>query len=488
MAAGQRWALVCLLLLLSVGFRLRSRSRWTNLVDTQSLLREVDASLHVREGEIEGKELEIQQAERSASEAEATLRHLEASLQVQKTLNCKKEKESFVAKARERLEKMRAERGAWAEGELAAANASFAEETLSLASGTAALKGEMDRLSEERANLVRSIAEAEGDLAIGRFLVVSDATSVETFLRRTGVLTFPLAQGSNENRGMTSPYDYTGSFVYNLKVCAPENQKVLLPKWRGQSSSIGVATKKLRGLIPKNDPFLYPKPVVYESCAVVGNSGLGLFYEHGEEIDAHQAVIRINAGTTRGFEEFVGNRTDIRFVNRMHFGKFGDEVVLQQVTNEATFQKFIDYKASSPNSRVFMVSPELHAHVQRELVMPATNGLFAIMFALQRCRQVTLFGFFRGEDDRVPYHYFDSEAPKHSQRRRDVQEGPMIAELAWRSKGRLKIAEPCNSPYDLVHCPRCPEGSQCEQGGAFPVPKPGFCKENLNSFRECEEA
>ena len=53
----------------------------------------------------------------------------------------------------------------------------------------------------------------------------------------------------------------------------------------------------------------------FKTCAVVGNSGVTLLKEYGEEIDNHDAVIRINMAPIRGFEKYVGKRTTFDVVN-----------------------------------------------------------------------------------------------------------------------------------------------------------------------------
>ncbi|KAF5727525.1 putative sialyltransferase [Tripterygium wilfordii] len=53
----------------------------------------------------------------------------------------------------------------------------------------------------------------------------------------------------------------------------------------------------------------------YNSCAVVGNSGILLKKEYGRLIDSHEVVIRINNAKTENFERNVGSKTSISFVN-----------------------------------------------------------------------------------------------------------------------------------------------------------------------------
>ncbi|KAK3238722.1 glycosyltransferase 29 protein [Cymbomonas tetramitiformis] len=54
----------------------------------------------------------------------------------------------------------------------------------------------------------------------------------------------------------------------------------------------------------------------YGRCAVVGNSGANLGTGMGDEIDSHDAVIRINYAPTRGFERDVGSKTTLDLCNK----------------------------------------------------------------------------------------------------------------------------------------------------------------------------
>ena len=48
------------------------------------------------------------------------------------------------------------------------------------------------------------------------------------------------------------------------------------------------------------------------SCAVVGSSGSLRGARLGRAIDAHDVVIRFNYAPTRGYEDDVGTKTDVR--------------------------------------------------------------------------------------------------------------------------------------------------------------------------------
>lgn len=48
------------------------------------------------------------------------------------------------------------------------------------------------------------------------------------------------------------------------------------------------------------------------SCAIVGNSGHMLDHRFGQEIDAHDCVVRFNAAPIQGFEEHVGSKSTLQ--------------------------------------------------------------------------------------------------------------------------------------------------------------------------------
>ncbi|KAK3254498.1 hypothetical protein CYMTET_36289 [Cymbomonas tetramitiformis] len=50
-------------------------------------------------------------------------------------------------------------------------------------------------------------------------------------------------------------------------------------------------------------------------CALVGNSQRLLLTKRGEEIEAHDAVMRLNQAPIEGFDQFVGNKTTYRMIN-----------------------------------------------------------------------------------------------------------------------------------------------------------------------------
>jgi len=61
------------------------------------------------------------------------------------------------------------------------------------------------------------------------------------------------------------------------------------------------------------------------TCIVIGNSGSVIDNKRGTEIDDFDIVVRNNLARYEGFEKYVGNRTDIRFLSHKTFGNFLDK-------------------------------------------------------------------------------------------------------------------------------------------------------------------
>lgn len=71
-------------------------------------------------------------------------------------------------------------------------------------------------------------------------------------------------------------------------------------------------------------------------CAVVSSSGVLLRHRHGAEIDAAGKVFRFNSAPTKGFEEFVGARTDLRIVNNKMVGLWTEGEYAELLSPTAT--------------------------------------------------------------------------------------------------------------------------------------------------------
>jgi len=213
--------------------------------------------------------------------------------------------------------------------------------------------------------------------------------------------------------------------------------------------------QELLAMLPRSD-----LNVRYRSCAVVGNSGALHDSSLGWEIDARDAVMRMNYAPTSGFEADVGTRTTFDFINQQHTKAFiprvraagggqapaslrsplrNSTVTLFEVTSP-----FARYHLYAPllhhfsrvreerrlDIRVVIESPDLVAHtyrvwskLKRAIELAATagrftqlryqgkpmTGFFATIFALQVCEEVHLYGFspYQGQQELARYHYFD---------------------------------------------------------------------------------
>ena len=49
--------------------------------------------------------------------------------------------------------------------------------------------------------------------------------------------------------------------------------------------------------------------------AIVGNSPKVLEQDHGDFIDSHDLIVRCNKGSYKGYEKYIGSRTDCRVIN-----------------------------------------------------------------------------------------------------------------------------------------------------------------------------
>ncbi|CAM0903898.1 unnamed protein product [Alopecurus aequalis] len=189
----------------------------------------------------------------------------------------------------------------------------------------------------------------------------------------------------------------------------------------------------------------------YASCAVVGNSGILLASEHGDLIDSHELVVRINnapAGNAR-YARHVGVKTGLAFVNSNVMSRwcaagrrgcycraYGDAVpILTYMCSGAHFAEHALCNASSVSSSgaapapVIVTDPRLDAlcarivkyyslrRFAREEGRPAaewgrrheegmfhySSGMQAVLTAAGVCERVSVFGF--GKDAAARHHY-----------------------------------------------------------------------------------
>eukprot|EP00899_Mesostigma_viride_P010339 jgi/Mesvir1/19306/Mv10375-RA.1 len=280
-------------------------------------------------------------------------------------------------------------------------------------------------------------------------------------------------EGHAETGAVVSEWVYGRELVLS-KRSAPPSGMPLSTIWRtpgGEVRQLGHMTDDFRSLLPEEDP---SKAMHFGTCAVVGSGGILLSKKFGREISSHDAVIRFNAAPIKGYEEFVGNKTTVRLVNRKNIGfrESDDEVVLQHVTLASTLAQFLALLKSQPDVRTYMVDPAFYRHaITRDNPQP-TSGYLGLLAALQLCDRVDVYGFVRHWQGWVPYHYYNDEEPDKHQAVRDKAELPALERLLGENKGRMRTAHACGMTAD---CEGCSAAARCEPKVPFPVARHGFC-------------
>ena len=216
-------------------------------------------------------------------------------------------------------------------------------------------------------------------------------------------------------------------------------------------------TKNLYDALPPRDPSWR-----YKTCAVVGNGGSLLTTRHGKDIDAHDAVLRMNNAPVGGrFTDFVGSKTTFNMIN-FHWAR----EITQKVPVVETDAFLVMYESVLHTLRNQLYPRLLRMQAQGQLpVIPVLtspdftvkgygiwlqlkdvleqrraaerreknaklikegkaveqlkhpgaykrkpmSGFFAMLFMLNLCDSVDMYGFsnWRPSRSKIPYHYFD---------------------------------------------------------------------------------
>ena len=181
----------------------------------------------------------------------------------------------------------------------------------------------------------------------------------------------------------------------------------------------------------------------HRTCAIVGNSGTLLKSGKGRDIDAHDAVLRMNYAPTKGFEADVGSKTTYDLSNRENArfllkGEIGGDSrkgghglrpstllffeVASPINRRAIFNPLLK---KFSDKRIHFLHPSFVARAQRlwfglkSAIEAKTHakyhdkpmsGLYAVLFSLTVCDEVDLYGFEAYTSKKTataPYHYFD---------------------------------------------------------------------------------
>ena len=273
-----------------------------------------------------------------------------------------------------------------------------------------------------------------------------------------------------------------------------------------------VITPSLLSAMPKLD---FLNATVFERCAIVGNSGLSNLYKGGEEIDAHDVVIRFNSAPTVikprrrrrnsrnprvqpdaepvSFVEHVGRKKTFRFINTQHIRFFeGKEIRLQQMQSKNGLFRYLIYRKRYPHSRLYAFDTDFTSYVSSNIPVLPTGGYFAVLFAIQLCREVNMYGFHWQAGHAIPHHYFNNEVPVEGKEKIHDYDAEHVNLLHIARAGILNISQPCVPGCEAkskIPCKSCLHGSACGCGQNMPTPLsiPGFChlKHNYTCYFKC---
>ena len=155
-----------------------------------------------------------------------------------------------------------------------------------------------------------------------------------------------------------------------------------------------------------------PVERTFNSCAVVGNSGTLQQHAHGTEIDAHDAVIRVQTAPVGGMHAaYAGRRTTLWVRSASLHAHPSDDgkpvvVVCNQPRVDACHDRLWAHR--SARSRVHALSP-LFLYAVRNItggLIPLT-GVVATMLALKSCASVSAYGFYGGVTSSACRYYYD---------------------------------------------------------------------------------
>ncbi|XP_072133792.1 alpha-2,8-sialyltransferase 8B-like [Mobula birostris] len=201
-------------------------------------------------------------------------------------------------------------------------------------------------------------------------------------------------------------------------------------------------------LLPKISPM---KNKHFKQCAIVGNSGILLNSGCGQEIDAHEFVIRCNLAPVEEYAQDVGLKTDLVTMNpsvvQRAFEDLKNEMWKEKLLHRL---KMLDgailwipaFMAKGGEERVEWVNNliiEHKIHVQtaypslrllhavrgywltnKVLIKRPTTGLLMYTLATRFCDEIHLYGFWPFFKDQkgntVKYHYYDSLTYEYNSR------------------------------------------------------------------------
>ncbi|KAI8500316.1 beta-galactoside alpha-2,6-sialyltransferase [Branchiostoma belcheri] len=214
------------------------------------------------------------------------------------------------------------------------------------------------------------------------------------------------------------------------------------------------------------------KLVHFNSCAVVSSSHALRFHMYGQEIDSHDAVLRFNCAPTHNFEQYVGNRTDIRLINtripqrdckqefwsknstmfthgtlvirNMDGINVGPRGVDVKRDIHHAFNNLVKYRKMYPNRTLpFIQRPNFGKGISKELEwfcnatkmcnktwLSPSSGMFGVVMMLHLCDWVRVFELVPSNKDNTTLNYYYDETKTRSQKHSYEQERTYVKTLS----------------------------------------------------------
>ncbi|XP_035677196.1 CMP-N-acetylneuraminate-poly-alpha-2,8-sialyltransferase-like [Branchiostoma floridae] len=206
-------------------------------------------------------------------------------------------------------------------------------------------------------------------------------------------------------------------------------------------------TEDFLKLIPKESPL---KDRHFNTCAVVGNSGILLNSSCGQEIDSMDFVIRCNLPQIEGYEKDVGSKANLTTMNpsivKRNFGQWhnkttddydrllrrlkqiGDQILYVpafttpreeknvRVITQILLEHKLPIRATFPPARIKMNSLIKSIWTKagfKMLALRPSTGAHMYTLAATICDQVHMYGFYPFSEDKrgraLSYHYYDTK-------------------------------------------------------------------------------
>ncbi|GAA6073228.1 sia-alpha-2,3-Gal-beta-1,4-GlcNAc-R:alpha 2,8-sialyltransferase [Tachysurus ichikawai] len=238
--------------------------------------------------------------------------------------------------------------------------------------------------------------------------------------------------------------------------------------------------ENFRSLLPDSSPILNKR---FNTCAVVGNSGILTGSRCGGAIDAYDFVFRCNFAPTEVFRKDVGRRTNLTTFNPSILEKYYNNLLtIQDRNNFFLSLKKLDgailwipaffFHTSATVTRTLVdFFVEHRGQLRVQLAWPGnimqyvnrywktkqlspkrlSTGILMFTLASSLCEQIHLYGFWPfGWDPNtgkeLPYHYYDKKGTKFTTKWQESHQLPTEFKLLFKmhTEGVLKLS--------LSHC------------------------------------